>query len=248
MTTQKSWWAPIWRGLVVDADGKHCRRMKNAIWLYLHFVLHADRRTGRLKRKCGTIAVEMGMPEATIRKWLDILRHHEYIETRNTGRCLEIAINRWRTFPQLADSNAQEDQVENTRLFKSEQSVRLHDRAKILTPEENSVYRPVPNDSTIKRKIKNDKAIDSQISFDSIASNGNAKRLALELCQRLDDQEGIAFYLSCAQSYPEPFLRQMASLALSIPQERIRESRGALFNYLVSRYASPIQSEHFNPS
>src|SRR5713226_3502721 len=97
MSTQTNWWAPVWRGLVVDPGGKHCRRMKNAVWLFLYLVLHADRRTGRLKRKCRTIAEEMGLPEATIRKWLATLRKYEYVETKNTGRCLEIVVKKWKT-------------------------------------------------------------------------------------------------------------------------------------------------------
>jgi hypothetical protein len=96
MGTNKTWWAPVWRGLVVEPEGKHCRQMKNAVWLFLHLVLHADRRNGRLKRKCRTIAEEMGMPEKTIQRWLRTLKNNGYIETKNTGRCLEIGIKLWK--------------------------------------------------------------------------------------------------------------------------------------------------------
>src|SRR5713226_1118467 len=107
MTTNKTWWAPVWRGLVVDAEAKHCRRMKNAVWLFLHFVVHANRGTGTLKRKCRTIAEEMGLPEATIRKWLSTLKKHGYIDARNNGRCLEIVINKWKSFPHSSSGSSQ---------------------------------------------------------------------------------------------------------------------------------------------
>jgi hypothetical protein len=122
MTTQKTWWAPVWRGLVVDLHGKHYRCMKNAIWLFLHLVLHADRRSGRLKRKCKTIAEEMGVPEKTIQRWLKALKDNGYIETRNTGRCLEIGIKLWKNIdgkPRLA---AQVGQRWNTSSDRGEES------------------------------------------------------------------------------------------------------------------------------
>jgi hypothetical protein len=28
---EKQWWAPVWKGLVMDAQAKHYRRMKNAL-------------------------------------------------------------------------------------------------------------------------------------------------------------------------------------------------------------------------
>lgn len=96
MATNKTWWAPLWRGLVVDPEAKHYRRMKNAVWLFLHLVLHAERRSGRLKRKCKTIANETGVSEKTIQRWLKTLKDGGYIETKNTGRCLEIGINLWK--------------------------------------------------------------------------------------------------------------------------------------------------------
>jgi hypothetical protein len=33
---QKQWWTPVWIGLSAHPDAKHYRRMKNAVWLYVH--------------------------------------------------------------------------------------------------------------------------------------------------------------------------------------------------------------------
>lgn len=122
MNNDKTWWAPVWRGLVVDPEGKHCRRMKNAVWLFLHLVLHADRRSGRLQRKCRTIAKEMGLPEKTIRRWLKTLKDQGYIETRNTGRCLEIGIKLWKNTGGNSSVTQQNDQLWPARVDSREES------------------------------------------------------------------------------------------------------------------------------
>jgi len=122
MATQRTWWAPVWRGLVVDADGKHYRQMKNAVWLFLHLVLHADRRSGRLKRKCRTIAKEMGIPEKTVHRWLKTLKDQGYIETKNNGRCLEIGIKLWKNTGIRSAMSAEPAHVRSFSVDKHEES------------------------------------------------------------------------------------------------------------------------------
>lgn len=112
----------MWRGLVVDSEGKHYRRLKNAVWLFLHLVLHADRRSGRLKRKCKTIAEEMGVPEKTIQRWMKTLKDAGYIDTRNTGRCLEIGIKLWKSIDGNPRLPVQVGQRWGTRSDKREES------------------------------------------------------------------------------------------------------------------------------
>jgi len=97
--TEKNWWAPVWRGLVVEPEGKHFRRMKEAVWLFLYLILHADRPTGTLRRKLTTIGRDMGVPRRTIQRWLRRLRQGGYITTRETGRAVQIAILKWKTLP-----------------------------------------------------------------------------------------------------------------------------------------------------
>ena len=92
----KDWWAPLWRGLVVDPEAKHYRRMKSALWLFIYLVLHADRQSGSLKRKLQTISLDTGIKARTIRGWLRCLRSAGYIETRSTGRCLVIVVLKWK--------------------------------------------------------------------------------------------------------------------------------------------------------
>ena len=60
--------------------------------------------------------------------------------------------------------------------------------------------------------------------------------LAGDLAEGLDDELNFAFYLSVARKYPEDFLRKIFSHVRGIPSNKIKKSRGALFNYLVQKY------------
>ncbi len=96
MPSAKDWWAPIWKGLVWDGQAKHYRKMKSAIWLFLYFILCADRKTGAVARKIKTISLHTGFRKEKIARWMNLLRENGYIETENTGRCLLIQIKNWR--------------------------------------------------------------------------------------------------------------------------------------------------------
>ena len=104
-------------------------------------------------------------------------------------------------------------------------------------------------------KKKNENLKGSDIEFDKERVNIDSKRirsfsfrnyedfqpktreelLALDLALALNDLRGLAFYLDCAYKYPDPVLREIAGHVKQIPMEKIKKSRGALFNYLVTR-------------
>lgn len=90
------WWAPVWRGLPVESTGKHYRAMRASVWLYLYFIVHADRKSGVLFRRIQTISQEMGVSRRTVCLWLSVLRRHGYITTKSTGRSLQIAVTKWK--------------------------------------------------------------------------------------------------------------------------------------------------------
>src|ERR1041384_5653312 len=92
----KTWWAAVWRGLVVDDQAKHYHRLRGALWLYVYLIIHADRQTGQLTRRYRTIVGEMHLPERTIRRYLATLRREGYFITRNSGRALVIHIQQWK--------------------------------------------------------------------------------------------------------------------------------------------------------
>ena len=60
--------------------------------------------------------------------------------------------------------------------------------------------------------------------------------LALDLSNALNDQKGLSLYISYAKRYPEPLLRKVLGVVKEIPDEKIKKSRGALFNYLIQKY------------
>ena len=94
----KTWWGGIWRGLVVDSKAKHYKAMRSALWLFVYFIIHSDRRTGTLYRKYETIARDMGVKPRTVRYWLTTLRKRGYvkIETSSGSSAIYIHIQKWK--------------------------------------------------------------------------------------------------------------------------------------------------------
>lgn len=62
------------------------------------------------------------------------------------------------------------------------------------------------------------------------------KLLARDLAEGLEDEEGFKFYLSVCRKYPEEFLRKIYSQVKGIPKNKIKKSKGAVFNYLIQKY------------
>lgn len=94
----KTWWSPVWRGLVVDPGAKHYRKMRGAVWLFIYFLIHADRGTGQLRRKYATVSADMGVSARTIRRWQERLRRNGYVTVVRTGHSNVIHIRRWKSF------------------------------------------------------------------------------------------------------------------------------------------------------
>ncbi len=102
----KTWWAPVWRGLVADPEGKHLRRLDGAVWLFLYLVLHAERRTGIARCKVAAVARSMGAPRRTVQRWLGRLRRLGYVSLEERGRVLVVVISRWKAFGERAKNGA----------------------------------------------------------------------------------------------------------------------------------------------
>lgn len=66
--------------------------------------------------------------------------------------------------------------------------------------------------------------------------------LANELAERLDDFESLNAYLQYADKYKEDFILRVLDKVMSIPDEKIKKTRGALFTYLISNHGA---REHF---
>lgn len=221
----------------MDHDAKHYRKMRNAVWLYLYLLLNADRKTGSLSRKLRTISSDMGISKNMIMRWLNILRTEGYIATKSNGRCLSIKIAKWRG----ADATKvaiQSHQTISSRGFKNpnpQKSFYLQNSSNPSQKREGS-FEPI--DITIKRNI-----LKSDIDNKSFGSNKFKPRtqkelLAMDLAEALNDTKNLRLYFSYCNKYPEQLLRRVLSEVKELPQEKIRKSKGALFNYLVQKYAN----------
>ncbi|MCW3120977.1 MAG: hypothetical protein JWQ38_469 [Flavipsychrobacter sp.] len=61
------------------------------------------------------------------------------------------------------------------------------------------------------------------------------ERLAREIADALNDPDALPLYISFAEKYTEAHLRRLLQRVLSIPQDQIRKTRGALFTYLINQ-------------
>ena len=60
-------------------------------------------------------------------------------------------------------------------------------------------------------------------------------KLAYELASTLSDVESIKAYEDFTERFAESFLRKVLTKVMSIPDRKIKKTRGALFTYLVNQ-------------
>lgn len=244
MQNQKQWWAPVRNGLVMDHNARHYRRMRNAVWLYLYLLLNADRKTGTLSRKLRTISGDMGISKNMIMRWLNILRTEGYIATKSTGRCLVIKIAKWRS----AEASKEAIQKYRSQNFSESKNANSPKPFHPPIPSNLSHKREgsfEPIDITIKRNIlKSDIDNKSIYSEKGFKPQTEKELLAIDLAEALNDNKNLPLYLSYCKRYPEQLLRRVLSEVKEMPQERIRKSRGALFNYLVQKSANKQNNQN----
>jgi hypothetical protein len=213
--------------------------MRNAIWLFLYLVLSADRRGRVLDRKIGTIGSEMGIKRDTIIRWLNILRKHGYISTRNTGRALVIQIISWENhLSGLGKWPPQEHKTSNSTNRENPTSETAFEGPNLLSLGRKSACLAGPIDTINKNILNND--IDGNSSQDLLlrtAKRSKSTELAMDIAAALGDHKNLALYISYSKRYPASLLRRVLGEVKEIPPEKIKKSRGALFNYLVQKYA-----------
>ena len=241
----KNWWAPVWKGLVFDREGRHCRQMKNAIWLFVYFLLCAGRGNGCLKRKIGTIMSDTGFSRDMIVRWLKALRNHGYIETSKTGRCLSIRVKKWKTSSEGGNIQLQKSEISGRRCWKNpithgDRNGRNFSHVSQILEEDHGANDNTITKDIIKNDIDSKRFPDSEKPFKGSDPEKRSIRLALELARALDDLKGIALYRSYAKKYPEPILRRVLEKVIEIPAEKIKKSRGAFFNYLIQKYGAKM--------
>jgi len=97
-------------------------------------------------------------------------------------------------------------------------------------------------DTNDNKRIRNNNNIDKRgkwspkvKNFKEFKPRTREELLAVDLAVALDDYHGLPLYISLAKKYPEAFLRNILGQVRGIPQEKIKKSRGALFNHLVQK-------------
>jgi hypothetical protein len=206
---QKQWWAPVWRGLVADTNGKHYQRMKSALWLYLYLLIHANRATGVLLRKISTISADMGIARDSIVRWLGLLRKEGYITTVNTGRCLTIRVERWK--PILRGARTQQQPLElcstRSRKYTIPSSAAIVSNA-VQMPGGNGVFGSANNMNIKIMNINNSRAsrqtpqpTGGLQNMTTLSVLVQQQMLALDLAIGLNDPNCIVGYRSCCKRY-----------------------------------------------
>ncbi len=61
-------------------------------------------------------------------------------------------------------------------------------------------------------------------------------KLAHEIAYALGDLDALSLYESYTKKYSEAFLRKLLNRVMSIPDRKIKRTRGALFTYLVGQH------------
>lgn len=65
-----------------------------------------------------------------------------------------------------------------------------------------------------------------------------SNKFAYELAEALNDTDALQVYINFTEKYSEKYLREILTKVLSIPERKIRKTRGALFTFLVKQHAN----------
>jgi hypothetical protein len=60
-------------------------------------------------------------------------------------------------------------------------------------------------------------------------------KLASEIAETLGDRDSLALHLQYVRKYKEEFLRKVLTKVMSLPDEKIRKTRAALYVFLISQ-------------
>ena len=64
------------------------------------------------------------------------------------------------------------------------------------------------------------------------------KHFAQKIATLLNDQTALPLYETFVRQHPQEALEELIEKVLSIPDHKIRRTRGALFTFLVKQYAT----------
>jgi hypothetical protein len=82
------------RRLLEHPAAYHYRRMRLAVWLYLDLLTRLPAGEDTLAFDPQQVAMDMGLPEGTIRSWLGHLRRMQYVRLERRDGSLQVKIGR----------------------------------------------------------------------------------------------------------------------------------------------------------
>lgn len=85
-------------------------------------------------------------------------------------------------------------------------------------------------------------------SFKDFKPQTKEELLALDAALALNDFKSLPLYLKYAQMLPEPLIREKLSWVKQIPEENIKRSRAALFNWVIKKYVKRYDQKHRDQS
>lgn len=103
--TKKSWWIPVWKGLVFDSRSKHRIGMGTSIWVYLYLLFSVNRKTGIVSKKQKDTAEDTGLTVRAVQKHLSRLEKNGYILVDRSSKPAKIRITKWKLFIQRLSDN-----------------------------------------------------------------------------------------------------------------------------------------------
>ena len=63
------------------------------------------------------------------------------------------------------------------------------------------------------------------------------KKLAREIATKLDDMKSLTYHEDLVMQYTESYLREKLKYVMSLPRERIKNSRAAYYIFLINQNA-----------
>jgi hypothetical protein len=240
----KQWWAPVWTGLVLDAEGQHYRRMKHAVWLYLYCLLSANRTTGLLTRRIRTVCDDMGVPRTTVIRWLDTLRAEGYVATSNSGHSLTIQVRHFKSLPGVPKAAHQKYQKwdfwnpkNGTSGFPPNSPFPAQNRPKTaVSASANKNDITITLNNTMQVNSIHDDA--RRRPLPGLGDSAHRELLAHEVATALHDEANVSRYREICGQYSERLIRCVLAEVDHMPAAHAPQgrSRSALFTYRIQQY------------
>ncbi len=70
------------------------------------------------------------------------------------------------------------------------------------------------------------------------------RRLANEIAETLEDRDSLVMHLQYVRKYKEEYLRKVLNKVMTLPPEKIRKSRAALYTFLINQGNAKHDTRH----